>query len=127
MSTTNNTQANQNSIFTLEGGLLPADLFTSSSLKVLDIRFNQVVELPSEVKKTTTLQELDLYDNRLSRLPPELALLPNLRVLHIKENPFEDQTLTKMAARPVTDVLEYLRAQGALVVGITLRVIARRL
>ena len=27
MSTTNNTQANQNSIFTLEGGLLPADLF----------------------------------------------------------------------------------------------------
>ncbi len=55
-------------------------------LTELDLRNNQLRELPPEIGQLTSLTELDLRNNQLSELPPEIGQLTSLAELSLNNN-----------------------------------------
>ncbi|ORY01401.1 hypothetical protein K493DRAFT_405577 [Basidiobolus meristosporus CBS 931.73] len=55
-------------------------------LVVLDLSFNQIVELPPDIGQVKTLKELYLRNNHIEALPQTLYNLENLEVLDVSEN-----------------------------------------
>jgi hypothetical protein len=56
---------------------LPDELF-ALPLVSLDVRGNQLAELPAAIGRCTTLQSLNVDGNPIAKLPDELCALPNL-------------------------------------------------
>ena len=52
----------------------------------LDLRQNQITELPAEIGELTNLTKLDLRQNQISELPTSIAQLTNLTKLNLKQN-----------------------------------------
>ncbi|KAK9768293.1 hypothetical protein K7432_001204 [Basidiobolus ranarum] len=55
-------------------------------LVVLDLSFNQIVELPPDIGQVKTLKELYLKNNDIEALPSTLYNLENLEILDVSEN-----------------------------------------
>lgn len=57
-----------------------------AQLKVLDLRDNQINEIPEQIAMLQHVIRLDLTNNELSSLPNGLGLLPHLQNLQIEGN-----------------------------------------
>lgn len=69
---------------------LQDDFFTYlPHLKWLDLRNNQVSQLPSTIGESRNLRSLLLEDNQISKLPLELGFVQSLSGLHLSGNPLE--------------------------------------
>ncbi|MGY3778329.1 bacterial Ig-like domain-containing protein [Isobaculum melis] len=55
-------------------------------LEDLDLRGNQLVELPDELMQLTALEALRLQDNQLTKLPDNIGLLKSLSTLYLTNN-----------------------------------------
>jgi internalin A len=69
-------------------GEIPMWLFEvgRDRLQRLDLRGNNLGELPAAIGSLSHLRELDVSRNALVKLPPEIGLLSNLRVLNASDN-----------------------------------------
>ena len=65
---------------------LPPELWSLTNLKRLYLNHNLLGELPSEIGSLMNLRTLHLTDNQLNHLPSEIGLLTNLRVLALDFN-----------------------------------------
>jgi Leucine-rich repeat (LRR) protein len=95
---------------------LPKELFSCSNLTQLYLPFNQLYWIPKDILCLTKLKILSVSYNNLITLPNELSVIKSLEQLHIKNNPFLDSFLEKIAFQTplkTSEVLEYL-AQGNL-------------
>jgi hypothetical protein len=81
----------------------------SASLKVLDLSFNKLVNLPAAVTLASTVERLYINGNDLTELPPDLGNLRNLKFLDCSGN--------RIASLPPSvgrlTALETLRIGGA--------------
>ncbi len=87
--------------------LIPPEIFTCfSALKVLDVAFNKLEEIPREIQKLTHLQELSVHNNRILSLPEELKVLSSLQELKVPNNEisFLPDELTQLTNLEVLDV-----------------------
>ena len=64
----------------------PEILTLTSSVRVLDLSFNNLDQLPN-ISVLSRLVSLDLRQNHLLSLYPSVGLLPYLRTLHLDRNP----------------------------------------
>ncbi|MBW4521928.1 MAG: leucine-rich repeat domain-containing protein [Scytolyngbya sp. HA4215-MV1] len=66
---------------------LPPEIGQLASLQSLYLRSNQLSRLPPEIGQLANLQSLSLISNQLSQLPPEIGQLANLQSLDLSDNP----------------------------------------
>jgi len=71
----------------LTSASLPGELWTCSTLKVLDLAGNAIAALPPAIAGLVGLVELNLARNRLSTLPAALCTLGGLALLRASDNP----------------------------------------
>lgn len=65
-------------------GYIPSEIFNLTSLKKLNIRCLDLVNIPSDISKLVNLEEIDLRGNlELKSLPDELLSLPKLKTILI--------------------------------------------
>ncbi|KAK0051379.1 PH domain leucine-rich repeat-containing protein phosphatase 2 [Biomphalaria pfeifferi] len=62
------------------------DLPRFSSLRMLNLADNQLLNFPSALCQMKSLVELNLSSNKLNEVPPEISDLVNLKVLHLHNN-----------------------------------------
>ncbi|MHA1755915.1 MAG: leucine-rich repeat domain-containing protein, partial [Promethearchaeota archaeon] len=55
-------------------------------LSELDLKFNQLCQIPDCISNLSSLEKLDLSYNRLKRMPYSIGLLKNLKYLGLKSN-----------------------------------------
>ncbi|XP_072935851.1 uncharacterized protein [Epargyreus clarus] len=68
--------------------VIPDDFFpTLPHLMWLDLRCNQLTEIPKSIKNHQSLTHLLLSNNKISSLPNELGTLKRLKVLQLSGNP----------------------------------------
>ena len=82
------------------------DLSWISNLVMLDLAYNQILEIPSHINRLTQLKELNLSGNKLTELPKEFFELKYLEVLHISHNglvmlPFD---ISKLISLEILDI-----------------------
>ncbi|MFX1497427.1 MAG: leucine-rich repeat domain-containing protein [Promethearchaeota archaeon] len=65
------------------------DLFSLESLKVLNLSFNWITELPRKITRLQSLEKLIIQESRLQKIPEYIANLKNLKVLDIQGNYLE--------------------------------------
>lgn len=65
---------------------LPPELLQMTNLTTLDLSFNQLTHLPPKLFQLTNLTVLDLGGNHLAHLPPEFFQLTGLTVLYLSHN-----------------------------------------
>src|SRR5438067_13087473 len=65
---------------------ITSEIFQLTSLRVLDMRCNQLISLLSEIGQLTELQILLLNHNRLTSLPPEMGHLIKLQEFNLNNN-----------------------------------------
>ncbi|WP_166690720.1 leucine-rich repeat domain-containing protein [Fibrivirga algicola] len=58
-----------------------------TALEVLDLRFNQIHQLPDTFGRLSNLRQLILQHNRLEQLPESLSRLADLEVVDVRNNP----------------------------------------
>lgn len=73
----------------------------------LDLRDNQLVDLPKTIKKHPTLTHLLLQNNRLTTLPDELGTVTTLKVLQLKGNSLVYPP-TEVINEGVSKIINYL-------------------
>ena len=66
--------------------VVPKRVFKNENLKILYLRFNELIRLPPEIENMQTLDVLNLSGNQLVTLPPEIGRLQNLKILNLKRN-----------------------------------------
>jgi len=64
-------------------GSFPEEIFSLTSLKVLDICNQDISYIPARIKELTNLNRLDLYLNPISEIPPEVMELKNLETFYL--------------------------------------------
>ncbi|KAL2914175.1 hypothetical protein HK105_206266 [Polyrhizophydium stewartii] len=67
-------------------GPLPAEIGKLVQLKSLDLRNNQLTQLPDSIEKLTNLTRIRLGGNRLTQLPEVLCNMTQLVVLNLNSN-----------------------------------------
>jgi len=67
-------------------GAVPAEVGQLKSLRLLDLRGNDLTSVPAEIGQLTSLKELYLKDNKLTIVPPEIGQLTSLEVLDLDGN-----------------------------------------
>ncbi|XP_071809766.1 leucine-rich repeat-containing protein 27-like isoform X3 [Asterias amurensis] len=88
---------------------VPSQLFEMQvNLKWLDLRNNQLKELPTSIKEHGCLKTLLLEGNQLKELPCELGFVKTLTGLNLQRNPLEFPP-PKVLERGVKEILRYLR------------------
>lgn len=65
---------------------IPPEVFQLPNLKELDLRFNNIEELPADSGRLLRLEKLVLSNNRIQGLPPELEKLTLLREIRLDHN-----------------------------------------
>lgn len=80
---------------------LPAELFSISGLKELNVNYNQLVTLPPEIGRLTCLEKLVLSNNRIHSLPVEISSLQSLTELNLSNNQVDSRLIIEL----VTDSL----------------------
>lgn len=66
---------------------VPMGAFDRTDIDVLDVSENRLTgALPSQLGRLTNLKTLDVSDNRLTGVPAEIRLLRNLEVLDLSNN-----------------------------------------
>lgn len=65
---------------------IPAEIFYTENLKLIDLAGNQIQNLPDEVGKCVTLAELNLSRNMIQSVPRSIGNLTNLDNLFLSEN-----------------------------------------
>lgn len=95
----------------LEGNsisFLPGDFFTSlHGLQWLDLRNNQVQEIPRNVGEHKNMKTLLLGGNKLTFLPVEVGFIRTLTGLNLSENPLKDPPQS-VIDRGVQAIKQYL-------------------
>ncbi|ESN94677.1 hypothetical protein HELRODRAFT_107921 [Helobdella robusta] len=67
---------------------LPVDRLSSLvSLKILDLKDNQLSSIPDEISSLEHLERFDASNNNLSTVPNTLGLMVNLKALYLDGNP----------------------------------------
>jgi internalin A len=69
---------------------LPAEIGQLSNLSTLNLSMNQLSDLPAEITQLSNLTTLHLSGNQLSELPAEIGQLSNLTTLHLSGNQLSD-------------------------------------
>ncbi|XP_038049675.1 leucine-rich repeat-containing protein 27-like isoform X2 [Patiria miniata] len=96
----------------LEGNAIsyvPSELFVMlANMKWLDLRNNQVQELPASIGEHRCLKTLLLEGNQLRELPCELGFVKTLCGLNLQKNPLEFPP-PKVLERGVKEIQRYLR------------------
>jgi len=60
-----------------------------SKLRILDLRFNSLTDLPNDIQQLdSTLSEIHLENNLFQKLPSSLSTLTKLKYLQFSGNPF---------------------------------------
>lgn len=70
--------------------VVPRDIKSLRSLKVLDLSLNQIRSLPVEIGMLVNLKELLLVDNQLEALPYEVGNLFQCHIIALDGNPLQD-------------------------------------
>ncbi len=81
-------------------------------LEVLDLGFNKIVVIP-DLSNAIELIEVDVQQNLLSELPWSLLELPNLKIIYIRDNPFQ---LEESEAVRLQDLIEERSKEGLKVI-----------
>lgn len=88
---------------------LPAAIGRLKGLTHLDVSNNSLVELPEEVGMLTNLRQLLLFDNQIQSLPYELGFLYNLEMLGMRNNPLDEDLMSKLMHEGTKPLIVYLR------------------
>ncbi|MBN2443483.1 MAG: leucine-rich repeat domain-containing protein, partial [Spirochaetales bacterium] len=72
---------------------IPVEIGQLQNLQVLDLGDNQLTEIPAEIGQLQNLQVLSLRDNQLTEIPIEIGQLQNLLVLYLMQNPLTNPPL----------------------------------
>ncbi len=70
-------------------GEWPAALFQLQNLEYLNIQENNLNFIPEEITHLKKLKILDIRNNQISNLPTNISQLPNLEKLYLGQNNFE--------------------------------------
>ena len=62
-----------------------------SSLKKLNLSWNEFTSLPEWISELHSLEELNLWGNKLESLPESINELPSLKVLTLNYNKFNEK------------------------------------
>ena len=69
---------------------VPRGISELTKLEILNLRGNQITELPAELWTLSNLRVLNLTDNRISEVPSEINKLTSLRKLELMKNYIDD-------------------------------------
>ena len=69
---------------------LPAEIGQLANLTTLYLSFNQMKELPAEIGQLANLTKLSLSGNQMKELPAEIGQLANLTTLYLGENQMKE-------------------------------------
>ncbi|XP_042212367.1 leucine-rich repeat-containing protein 40-like isoform X2 [Homarus americanus] len=81
-----------------------------TTVNVLDLRDNQIDDLPDEITLLQGLERLDITNNNLSTLPFHLGLLPHLKSMPLEGNPMR-LIRRDIVQRGTVQLLKYLRSR----------------
>ena len=62
-----------------------------SSLKILNLSWNNFTELPEWIGELKSLEELNLWGNKLESLPESINALSSLKVLKLNYNKYNEK------------------------------------
>jgi Leucine-rich repeat (LRR) protein len=92
-----------------------------ANLRTLNLRGNQLSDLPAEITQLTNLEALDLSRNNFTEVPPELYELPALETVGLQNNPIpadEIERLSNHLQNSNPDIPLWLIAALVVVVGV---------
>ena len=80
---------------------IPKEIQYLTKLQILNLRHNQITEIPKEIQYLTKLQILNLSNNQITEIPKEIQYLTQLQQLDLSHNkitkiPQEIQYLTQL-------------------------------
>ncbi|XP_045102562.1 leucine-rich repeat-containing protein 40-like isoform X5 [Portunus trituberculatus] len=81
-----------------------------SGVSILDLRDNQMDDLPDQITLLQGLERLDITNNNLSTLPFHLGLLPHLKSMPLEGNPMR-LIRRDIVQRGTVQLLKYLRSR----------------
>ena len=70
--------------------------FGVKTLKKLDLRYNELKELPESIGELVNLQKLDLGYNKLKKLPESIKNLKKLKLLKLERNKLSEEEQAKI-------------------------------
>lgn len=79
-------------------------------VSVLDLRDNQINDIPDEITLLQGLERLDMTNNNLSTLPYHIGLLPHLKSMPLEGNPMR-LIRRDIIQRGTVQLLKYLRSR----------------
>ena len=88
---------------------LPAAIGQLRQLRILNVSYNQLTELPDEVGMCTFLKQLLAFNNRISQVSSALGSLHNLNVLGLEGNPLDQETSTMLMERGTKAFIQHLK------------------
>ncbi|WGV28426.1 COR domain-containing protein [Halotia branconii] len=65
---------------------IPKAIAKLTNLRQLNLRNNQITQIPEAIAKLTNLRQLSLYNNQIIQIPEAIAKLTNLRTLDLSYN-----------------------------------------
>ncbi|XP_045582047.2 leucine-rich repeat-containing protein 40 [Procambarus clarkii] len=81
-----------------------------TGISVLDVRDNQIDDLPDQITLLQGLERLDITNNNLSTLPYHIGLLPHLKSMPLEGNPMR-LIRRDIVQRGTVQLLKYLRSR----------------
>ncbi|XP_053645122.1 leucine-rich repeat-containing protein 40 isoform X1 [Cherax quadricarinatus] len=81
-----------------------------TTISVLDLRDNQIDDLPDQITLLQGLERLDITNNNLSTLPYHIGLLPHLKSMPLEGNPMR-LIRRDIVQRGTVQLLKYLRSR----------------
>ena len=81
-------------------------------MQILELRSNQIVEIPAEIAQMTSLNKLDVSHNKIQALPYEMHKMSNLTTLDVSDNPLLGVP-NSVIQGGVTAIRAFLKQRGA--------------
>lgn len=73
-----------------ELSVIPEDVFSITSLRILDLSHNQIKEIPKKISDLTNLEVLVLKSNNIHEISPNLRLPSKLRIFDVRDNEIKE-------------------------------------